>query len=65
MMIVYTMICFTPWIPSIEAKMQVGYVSCFLVTLHFIVNLQLMLRTSCKGAFHKIKIRQGKKSLKQ
>ena len=39
MMIVYTMICFTPLVPSIEAKMKVGYVSCFLVSLHFIVNL--------------------------
>ena len=46
----YTMFCFTSWVPSIETKMKVGYLSCALVVLHFAVNLYIMSSVSCKNA---------------
>lgn len=45
----YTIICFTPWVESIETKVKIGYVSCFLVTLHFVVNLTIILQTSLRA----------------
>ena len=44
----YTMICFTPWIHSIEMKFKIGFVSCAIVALHFAVNLGIMTGTSIK-----------------
>ena len=44
----YTMICFTPWIQSIEMKFKIGFVTCAIVALHFAVNLGIMTGTSIK-----------------
>ena len=61
MLVLYTMFCFTSWVPSIEVKLPVGYVACALVFLHFVTNLFLMSRTSCYNAKSKSKLKAFKK----
>lgn len=46
MIVFYTIICFSDFILSMETRQQVGYVTCGLVTLHFLVNLVLISRNS-------------------
>ena len=65
MLILYTMLCFTPWVPQIETKMKVGYLSCFFVCLHFIVNLYIMTRSSIKGTIISCRIYSAKKAMKK
>jgi len=61
MLLLYTVICFTPWIPEVEIKVNIGYLSCLLVTLHLVLNLALMLGGSIKGAFRACKLMCAKK----
>ena len=48
--VLYTMMCFTQFVPEVETKEKVGYVSSGLVALHFLVNLGIMLGLSCSNA---------------
>ena len=59
------MICFTDFVSEIETQMTIGFVACGFVTLHFMVNLALMLRVSLKGVVRKCKLRFAKKRLKK
>ena len=49
MIVMYTIICFTPWVESIETKVKIGYVTMFFVSLHFIVNLTIIIQTSIRA----------------
>lgn len=42
--IMYTMQCFSDFIPDPETKYYVGYVSCGLVVFHLLVNVVLMIK---------------------
>ena len=55
LLIMYTMICFTDLVPTIEIRFGVGYVSCALVLIHLLVNLMIMLSESVKKTFMCIK----------
>ncbi len=39
----YTMMCFTFFIPDEIMRFYLGYFSCFLVVIHLLVNLSIML----------------------
>ena len=42
----YTMMCFTNFLPDQMMQFNVGYVSCFLVATHLIINLVFMVKSS-------------------
>ena len=52
---------FTDFVPEVETKFLIGWVSCCLVALHFVVNLAIMLRTSCIGAIRACRMKYLKK----
>ena len=58
---IYTMICFTPWIPDAKVKSRIGFIACTLVALHFIVSLVFITASSVSNLIQKCKIRQAKK----
>ena len=62
MSVLYTMMLFTDFVPEVETKVLIGWLSCFLVALHFIVNLAIMLITSCKGAYMACRMNYLKKN---
>ena len=43
LLIMYTMLCFTDFVPDVKMQYNVGYVSCTLLVGHLLVNLALML----------------------
>ena len=48
MLIMYTFMCFSDFVPLVETQFQVGYVSCGLVVFHLLVNLGIMSVSSFK-----------------
>jgi hypothetical protein len=44
----YTMICFTTFLPNEMTQFGVGYLCCFLVLVHLLTNLLIMLVGSIK-----------------
>jgi len=61
MMVMYHLICFTPFVPEIETRFNVGYVLCVLIGLHLAANLALILQTSYRGLRRKHQIRAATK----
>jgi hypothetical protein len=56
MCVLYCMICFSPFVPDIEAKQGMGYFCCFLVSVHLAFNLYLILGSSTRGLILKGKL---------
>ena len=50
-LLLYTFISFTDWVPNLEAKFKLGYVACGLIVLHLMINIFIMLAGSIKGAY--------------
>ena len=48
MFVMYTMICFTQWIQSLEMKLKIGYFSCSLVVFHFLISYAVIFHDSLK-----------------
>lgn len=46
MLILYTFICYSDFVPLLETQYQVGYVSCGLLLLHLLVNLGIISGSS-------------------
>jgi hypothetical protein len=46
LLIMYTMMCFTDFVPDLETQYGIGYVACSLVVAHLLVNLGIMLTAS-------------------
>jgi biopolymer transport protein ExbB/TolQ len=49
MMTLYNMLCFSPFVPDLEAKQKMGYFCCLVVASHLLLNLYLILSTSVYG----------------
>ena len=61
MLTVYTFVCFTPFVPDVETKFYIGYVSIFIVILHLVVNIFIIFRPTVHSAKLKCKLRARKK----
>ena len=61
MLVLYTMMCFTPLVPSIETRLLIGWVACGLVASHLFINLSIMLRSSIIGAKHDCRMKSLRK----
>ena len=51
----YTMMCFTNFLPDQMMQFNVGYASCFLVVTHLIINLSIMVMGSTRQVVLKLK----------
>ncbi len=48
LLIMYSMMCFTDFVPDLETQYGIGYVACSLIVGHLLVNLGIMIITSFK-----------------
>jgi hypothetical protein len=64
----YCMMCFTDFVPDVETQFNLGWVCCFIVTFHFLLNLFFMLKSNVHVIGLKIKkckkLRAHKRALK-
>lgn len=51
LLIMYTIICFTDFVPTIEIRFRIGYLSCALIMIHLLVNLTILATVSVKKMF--------------
>ena len=65
MSVLYSMICFSSFVPDLNAKQLIGYYCCFVVASHLLLNLYLILSTSIYGLKLKIKLWLARRKLTQ
>jgi hypothetical protein len=65
MMVLYTMICFSPFVSDVNAKLKIGYVCMLVVGGHLAINMFLIVFTSVQGLKFKFKIWMARKKLKE
>ena len=58
LLLLYTFISFTDWVPNLETKFKLGYVACGLIVLHLMINIFIMLTSSIKGAYKACRLRR-------
>ena len=61
MWVLLTMFCFTPWVEDVELKVHVGFASCGLIILHFLMSLIVIFTKNCKAILIKCRLRKIKK----
>jgi hypothetical protein len=61
-LVLYTMMCFTQFVPEVDTREKIGYVSSGLVALHFLVNLAIMLSVSCCNAKKSCRLHYARKN---
>ena len=44
MLVMYHIICFSPFVPSLETKFLLGYSVCFVVSMHLVINLYFIMK---------------------
>lgn len=59
--VAYTIICFSSWIPNIETKYKIGYVSSCIVCIHLIVNLSIITYTTIKTNIRRCQLKKATK----
>ena len=52
MAVLYTFICFSPFVPDVEVRFSIGYISIATVSLHLLVNFAIIGRVT----YRKIKM---------
>ena len=52
MVVMYTIICFSPLVTSVQIKFTIGYISMATVTIHLVVNFAII----GKSTFRKLKL---------
>ena len=57
-LLLYTFMSFTDWVPNFETKFKLGYVACGLIVLHLMINIFIMLASSIKGAYKACRLRR-------
>ena len=45
-MTMYTMICFSPFVPDVLTRFKLGYVTIFIVCTHLLINLTIIFITT-------------------
>ena len=39
MLVLYTILCFSPWVSDVEVKTQIGHITIAIVALHLLINI--------------------------
>lgn len=63
MFVLYCMICFSPFVPDIRAKVLVGYFCCLIVSIHLAVNLFLILSSQAREFILRLKLLLARRRL--
>ena len=63
--VLFCMICFSPFVPDMRAKQAVGYICCFLVSMHLTVNLYLILSSQARALILGLKMWLARRRLSQ
>jgi hypothetical protein len=63
MFVLYSMICFSPFVPENKARITMGYFCCLVVALHLVVNLSLILAASVQSLIKNFKLWRAKRNL--
>ena len=54
-LIMYSLICFTDFLPDAELRFDIGYVSIIILSIHLLLNLTLMAVTGVRRVILKVK----------
>ena len=52
MVVMYTIICFSPLVPDVEVRFNIGYICMIAISSHLVVNLYIIGRSQ----FFKLKL---------
>ena len=61
MFVMYTIICFSPFVPSVEVRFCIGYITIFVVCLHLAVNFYGIISSTFWNIKLKLLLRSAKK----
>ena len=56
MCVLYCMICFTPFVPDMRARVVLGYFCCIIVSIHLAVNLYSILSSQARALILRLKL---------
>jgi len=62
MLVMYHLICFTPFVPDAEVRFRLGYSVCSVIAVHLLVSLGLLMRVTCRDLRMKYKVRNAAKA---
>ena len=65
MNVLYCMMCFSPFVPDLRARHAFGYVCCFIVSTHLLVNLLLITISTAQELKVRLRIWLAKRKLQQ
>ena len=65
LMTMYTFLCYSPWVDDIITKFYIGYMTIFIVCLHFVINILLIAKNSIINAKNKCVMYFKKHQLKK
>jgi hypothetical protein len=63
MCVLYSTICFSPFVPDNNARITMGYYVCFVIALHLTVNLSLILFSNVKLLIRTFKLWRARRHL--
>ena len=63
MLMLYNMICFSPFVPDIQTRSKMGYFCCVVEAFALAANLWLIMSSSVKGAIFKARVYFSKKAM--
>jgi len=61
MLVMYHLICFTPFVPDLKVRFQLGYSVCGVICIYLAVAFFLLLKETYRNARMKYRIRKAKK----
>ena len=61
MFVMYTIICFSPFVPDVSVRFFIGYITIFAVGLHLAVNIYGIAGSTFAGVKRKLVLRAAKR----
>ena len=65
MFVMYTIICFSPFVPDVTIRFQIGYITIFVVGLHLAVNVYQILLVTVRQLIRENRMRRARKHHKR
>ena len=56
MFVMYTIICFSPFVPDVTVRFYIGYITIFVVSLHLAINIYEILQATIRQLIRKRKL---------
>lgn len=61
-LVMYHMMCFTPFVPDLKVRFILGYTVCGLISLHIVVNLAIIGKAPIRDLRFKYRLNRAKKA---